>query len=188
MHHRPVRAIAIVLIALVGAACAAAPPSAPPSASPSLAPATYDEATDAICSAFGAMLRAVGNPDAGTPSILSKALDEAVTAGDVPAAERAAAGMAAELQAAVQQAGVAGRYADSAPAAAAMNTLFLAFGAMITAKLAVARKTPGATDPQAAFEQAGGVEAWTATLVGLQRMPIPSGAVPKACKAFSGTP
>ena len=186
MHHRPLRAIAVACIALAVAACATGAPSSAPTPTP--AAATYVEAQDAICSAFGAMLRAVGNPDAGTPSILSKTLDEAVTAGDVPAAERAAAGMAAELQAAVQQAAVAGRYEDSAPAAAAMNTLFVAFGAMITAKLAVARKTPGATDPQAAFEQAGGVEAWTAMLVGLQRMPIPSGAVPKACKAFSGTP
>ncbi len=33
---------------------------------------------------------------------------------------------------------------------------------MIAAKLAAARREPNAVEPQAAFEQAGGVEAWFA--------------------------
>jgi len=186
MHHRPLRAIAVACIALAVAACATGAPSSAPTPTP--AAATYDEAQDAICSAFGAMLRAVGNPDTASPSVLSKALDDAVAAGDVPAAERAAASMTAELETARQLAAAAGRHEPVRPTAAAMDKLFVAFEAHTAAKVAAARKTPGAIEPQAALEQAGGLEAWTATLQGIQSMTAQAGASATPCKAFSGTP
>jgi hypothetical protein len=71
---------------------------------------------------------------------------------------------------------------------AAMDTLLVALEAETTAKLAAARHTPGAIEPQTAFEQAGGVQAYTVMLQGISTMQPPAGASPKACPAFSGTP
>jgi hypothetical protein len=184
MRQRPLRAIAMVLIVLAGAACG----TAAPSASPSPAAATFEEADAAVCAAFGSMLRAVGNPDTGAPSVLSKALDDAVAAGDVVAAERAAASITSELETGRQQAAAAGRWPSAGPSAVAMDTLLVAFEAVITAKRAAAAHTPGAVDPQTAFAQAGGVEAWTAMLQAISTMPVPAGATRKPCPAFSGTP
>ncbi len=189
MNHRPLRAIAMALIVLAGAACGTAAPSASPTLPPAtLPPATFAEADAAICSAFGSMLRAVGNPDAGTPSVLSKTLDDAVKAGDATAADRAAASMMSELETGRQQAAVAGRWPAAAPSAAAMDTLLAAFEAATRAKQAAAAHTPGAVDPQTAFGQAGGVEAYSAMVQAVSTMPAPSGATRATCKAFSGTP
>ena len=65
----------LAILVLTVAAC-----SAP--AAPSLAPATFEEFAVHACDAFAAMFRAVGNPDAGSDSELSKSLDEAVQRGD----------------------------------------------------------------------------------------------------------
>ena len=183
MLRHPLRAIALVLVVLATAACGAGAPSS----SPSAAPVTYEESNAALCAAFGSMLRAVGNPDTGTPSVLSKQLDDAVAAGNIAAAALAAAGMKTELETGRQQAAVAARWPPAAASMAAMDRLLLAFTAMIAAKQAVAAHTPGA-DPQAAFEKADGVDAWTAMLTGISTMPVPSGVTPVPCKAFSGTP
>ena len=43
---------------------------------------------------------------------------------------------------------------------AQLDRVFLAYEAMINARRAGVAQAPGATSPQAAFEQAGGVEAW----------------------------
>jgi hypothetical protein len=66
-----------------------------------------------------------------------------------------------------------------------MDRLLVAFEAMTTAKRALAH-TPGSADPQKAFEQAGGVQAWGGVVGGVGSMPVPSGASPKPCPAFSG--
>jgi hypothetical protein len=182
VNRRNVRGAALGLLAVVLAACGTVASSATPSA------VGFEESQSAFCSAFGSMLRAVGNPDAGTPSVLSKVLDDAVEAGDLAAAERAAAGMMSELEAGRQEAARAGQWASAQPAADAMDKLLLAFQAMTTAKLAQAGRATGAIDPQLAFEQAGGVDAWTAMLTAARDMPLPDGATPVPCKAYSGTP
>jgi hypothetical protein len=71
---------------------------------------------------------------------------------------------------------------------AAMDTLMVALEAATTAKLAAVRHTPGAVAPPTAFEQAGGVQAYAATMQGISTMQPPVGATPKVCPAFSGTP
>lgn len=185
MKQPPLRVIAMVLIVLSGAGCVG---TGTPSATPTPAAATYEEAEAAVCSAFTALILAVGNPDAGTPSVLSTSLDDAVAAGDATAAGHAAASIKSELETGRQQAAAAGRWQPAGPFAVAMDTLLVAFEAQVAAKLAAASHTPGAVDPQTAFEQAGGAQAWTATLQAITTMPIPAGASPKPCKAFSGTP
>jgi hypothetical protein len=64
----------LAILVLTAAGCSA------PAAS-SVAPATFEEFAANACDAFSAMFRAVGNPDAGTDSELSKALDEAIRRG-----------------------------------------------------------------------------------------------------------
>ena len=67
-------------------------------AASSLAPATFEEFATNACDAFDAMFRAVGNPDTGTDSELSKALDEAVQRGDPAEAGRLAEAITIELE------------------------------------------------------------------------------------------
>ena len=185
----------LALLALVAAACGSAPTTATPLPSASTpqpvpsstapAPITYAEFSSALCSSFTSLIRAVGNPDAGTPSVMSKALDDAVEREDAAGADQAAAAVIAELEAGRGQAAVAAGWAPGASAMHHMDVLLRAFEAAATAKRAVAAKVPG-VDPQKAFEAAGGVAAWAGVLNGIGSIPVPAGASPQPCRAFSG--
>ena len=186
MTHIALRTAGVALVALVAAACGGSAPAVPPSAVPSAALATYADYEAALCASFTSLIRAVGNPDAGTPSVMSKALDDAVTAHDALAADRAATAMLTELETGRRHAATAARWEPAAPAMAHMDRLLVAFETMTTAKRAAAAGTPGAAEPQLAFEQAGGVEAWTGVLLGMRTVTPPAGASPQPCRAFSG--
>lgn len=187
------RAIAAGALAVVVAACGAggAPGAGSGSAAPSAtaasaAPATFDDFATGLCGAFTSLVRAVGNPDAGTPSVLSKALDDAVKAGDGSAADRAAIAMLTELEAGRADAARAGRWQPAAATMAQMDRLLVAYEASTAAKQAVANHTAGAVEPGTAFEQAGGSRAWTALGQGLATIAMPAGASPRPCPAMSG--
>jgi hypothetical protein len=90
-----------------------------------------------------------------------------------------------ELEAGRRLAATAARWQPGATTAVSLDRLLLAYEAWTTAKLALA-SDPSAIDPQSAFERAGGVEAWKATLEGVGRTPVPPGASPTPCRAFSG--
>ena len=184
MKQRPLGAIAIVLIALVGAACG----TGAPSASPTPAAATYAGYETAFCAAFTSLIIAVGNPDAGTPSVLSKSLDDAVTVGDAAAAESVAATITRELESGRQEAALAGGWEPGKSTTVAIDHVLVAFEAEIAAKVAGAKHAAGAVDPQTALEKAGGVEAWSALVGGVGTLAVPADASPKPCPAFSGTP
>ena len=113
-NHEVPKWLAILVLAV--AAC-----SAP--AAPSLAPATFEEFATNACDAFEAMFRAVGNPDAGTDSELSKALEEAVQRGDPAEAGRLAEAITVELESGRQ---AASRAAAWPPGFAAMSARSLA--------------------------------------------------------------
>ena len=188
MYSRLARAASAALIVLAAAACsptaAAQSPSAAPSAPP--AAASFDEYQTAFCSSFTSLIRAVGNPDTNTPSVMSKQLDDAVKAGDVAAAHQAAAAIIAELETGRRHAATAAGWQPGALSSAALDRVLLAFEANITARAVTA--APGASaDPQAAFEHAGGVQAWTTLLSSLSAVPVPAGASPAPCKAFTGS-
>jgi hypothetical protein len=173
----------LVLLALTVTACGTPPPSGTPSGTP---PAiTYDEFSSALCGSFTSLVRAVGNPDAGTPSAMSKALDDAVARGDTLAADQAAAAMLAELETGRARTDVAAGWPPGRAAMRHMDTLLVAFEASTNAKRAVAAKAPG-VDPQQAFEAAGGPAAWSGFLNGIGTLTIPAGASPQPCRAFSG--
>ena len=104
------RTAALALVVLAVAACGGSASSASTAAPQSAAPAAFDEFSTQMCGAFTSLFRAVGNPDANTPSVMSKALDDAVLAGDGPAADQAAAAMLSELDASRAQTALAARW------------------------------------------------------------------------------
>jgi hypothetical protein len=181
MNLHPLRAAVVALIVATVTACGSSAATAPPSD----VPATFADFSTAFCGAFTSLIRAVGNPDAGTPSVMSKALDDAVKARDGAGADRAAEAMLNELEAGRRQTAAAARWQPTAAIMVHMDRLLVAFEAMTAAKRALAH-APGSADPQKAFEQAGGVEAWAGLFDGVGSMPLPSGASPAPCKAFSG--
>jgi hypothetical protein len=152
------------LIVLVGAACGGGTPDA------TARPAAGSDAEYAVaaCTAWDALFRAVGNPDTGSGSDLSRALDEAVAAGDVASADRLAKDIARELEVGREHVAVARGWPPRTPVMVHFDRVFTAFEAMIAAKRAAAGHEPGAIDPQAAFEDAGGIEAWFAMLEALR--------------------
>jgi hypothetical protein len=155
-HHLRIVFTALVIVA--GAACGGGSPSSTARAAAS----SYEQYAVESCAAWDALFRAVGNPDTATGSDLSRALDEAVTAGDAASAERLATDIAKELRAGREHIAVASGWQPRAQVLAQMDRMFAAYEAMIAAKLAAARREPSAVPPQAAFEQAGGVEAYFA--------------------------
>lgn len=190
MKRRPLSAVVLVLISLGGAGCGTGASGATPdpTATPAPTALSFEGYETAFCAGFTSLIRAVGNPDAGTPSILSKSLDAAVTAGDGAAAERVGATITNELELGRQQAALAGGWQPGKATTVALDHVLVAFETAVAAKVAVAKHTAGAVDPQVALEQAGGVEAWTALVGGVGTLVPPAGASPKTCPAFSGTP
>jgi len=147
-------------LVLILAACT---PTASTSEPPSLRPAaTFEDFATNACDAFEAMFRAVGNPDTGTGSELSKQLDEAVTRGDVAGAERAAEAIIGELRQGQQAASAAAAWGPGSPAMVELNDVLVAYESYVNTKKDLA--TGSLTDPQSAFEAAGGVTSWQAML------------------------
>ncbi len=158
-----------VVVGLVVAAAAACGTGAP-SPTPRPAATSFDEYAVGFCSAWAAMFRAVGNPDTASGSDLSKALDAAVAAGDVGAADRLAAEITSVLESGREQVAYAGGWLPAAPITAQLDRLFVAYEAMIAAKAAAAKSAPNAVEPQAAFEGAGGVDAFFAMIEAMRAL------------------
>jgi hypothetical protein len=177
---------------MILAACGASSPGSTPTQAPATpaaatpAAVSYEGFMDAFCSAFTSLDRAVGNPDANTPSINSKALDEAVVAGDAAAADRLAATITADLEAGRHQAALGSGWPPGAPTMMALDRVLVAYEAQIAAKRAGAARAPGAS-PQAVFAlPSDGLIAWSAMVQGFGTLPVPSGASPKPCPGISG--
>jgi hypothetical protein len=142
------------------AACAPSAGSSPPS--DSLPPATFEDFATNACDAFEALFRAVGNPDTGSGSELSTQLDEAVTRGDPAEANRIAEAIIAELRRGQHAASVASAWEPGLAAMAELNDVLVAYESYVLAKQDLS--TGSLTDPQGAFEEAGGVTSWQAML------------------------
>ena len=177
---RPFRAGVLALFTLIAVACGSVAQH-----SASMPPATFSDYDAAFCGAFTSLIRAYGNPDTNAPSAMRKALDDSVAAGDRAAADVASTAMLNELEAGRRLAATAARWQPGAATAGHLDRLLVAFEAWTTAKRDRA-SDPAALDPQTAFERAGGVDAWTATIQGVSTTPIPAGASPAPCRAFQG--
>jgi hypothetical protein len=175
---------AFVLIVVVGLGASACGTSAP-AASVARPAASYEEYSVAACAAWDALFRAVGNPDTGSGSELSKALDAAVAAGDAATADRRAAETIAVLRAGRQQVAIAAGWQPRAAVMSQLDRVLAAFEAMTMAKAARARNA-NALEPQVAFEQAGGVTAWFAMVDAAKAQPAPASAA--QCPTVPVTP
>jgi len=162
------RAIASALLAMILAGCASSSPSPSPEAAPRAT--SFEGFADGLCSAFDSMFKAVGNPDTGGGSDLSKQLETAAEAGDLATAESLARQITSELEAGRRSAAYAGGWTPGAPAAGHMDRFLIAYEAWTTAHVERARLGPAAADPQQAFEQAGGLTAWEGMFRAIQAM------------------
>lgn len=158
-------ALAVVAIAIIAssAACGASAPGPTPTPSPSPSVATeFGEYATAFCSAWGTLFRVVGNPETAGWTDGVHRLQAAAEARDAATAASLQASINGELEAARKQIAYAGGWPPAARPMAEMDRFFAAEEAWITAYVNVAKDGSSAPDPQAAFEAAGGVDAWRA--------------------------
>jgi hypothetical protein len=184
MPRRLLQLLAAGLIVVTGAACAAG--ASPPVPSPSAI--TFDGYAVAFCSAWGSLFDAVGNPDTGTGSALSKSLDDAVAAGDAATADRVGATITTKLEVARQQAAVAARWPTATTMLRNFDRVAVAYEAMIAAKRTAAAQPQSTANAQGAFENAGGVEAWTAMFETYRTVERPTGSSQANCPAVPIAP
>ena len=90
-----------------------------------------------------------------------------------------------EFEAGRRLAATAARWEPGAATAGHLDRLLVAFEAWTSAKRDRA-SDPSAWITQMAFERAGGIDAWTATIQGVSTTPVPAGASPAPCRAFKG--
>ena len=184
MRERPLRAIVAVLIVLAVGGCG----STAPSGTPTPEAISFAEYTAAFCASWDAMFQAVGNPDTGSSSTLSKSLDDAVAASDVASADGLAATITSKLETGRQQAAIAGRWPSAGPMITQLDHVLVAFETLIAAKRAAASHAAGAVDPQIALEKAGGATAWAAMFEAYRAVARPSGASAVPCATVPITP
>ena len=146
---------------MIGEQSGAAPSQTP---SPTALPAadSFDEYAVAFCSAWEHLFLAVGNPDTAEGSVLSKALDDAVASHDGTKAERLADQIIKEIKAGREDVAVGGGWPPATPIMVEMDRVFVGFELMTAAKVAKAKGSPNAIDPQVAFERSGANAAWSA--------------------------
>jgi hypothetical protein len=163
VSRRTVAALAIAIATLGG--CSGAPGAASPAGA-----TTYLEFREAFCSAFDGLFRAIGNPDTGSDSELMKQLEDAIAAGDRATVERLAGESIAIIEAAREHARFAGGWAPASSIVAPMDRMLVTFETFVEAKRNTADQGLDAAEraAQTAFEQAGGLEAWTNMLRAFQ--------------------
>ena len=159
MRRHPDARIMVVVLFVAACGTTSAPNTTPP---PKVA--SYEEYAVAACAAWDELFRAVGNPDTASGSDLSKALDAAVERSDAAMAERVAADILEALSAGRGHVAIAAGWEPRAPVMVHLDRVFVSFEAMVKAKVALAKHDANAMEPQAAFEQAGGVDAWFAMI------------------------
>lgn len=176
MRHVSVRAGALALLATTAVACGSGVPASisAPGAK------THEEFVAAACLAFDELDAAIGNPDTGTGSDLSMALDSAVISGDVATANRLADESVARLEAGRRQLVIAGAWQPGSAMASATERFFVASEALVNGKRAGAA-TRDAQAGQVAFERAGGLEAWQGMMGAAGRIERPAGSSPIRC-------
>jgi hypothetical protein len=146
-----------IVIALSTVACGASASSASPAVATS-----FNEYATASCSAWGTLFRVVGNPETASWTDAVHELQAAAEARDDATAAGLQARINTELEAARRQIAYAAGWPPAARPMAEMDRFFVAEETWITAYVNVAKGVPGAPDPQAAFEAAGGLDAWLA--------------------------
>jgi hypothetical protein len=159
----------ILVVLGVVAGCS---PAAPPASSDGVAStraASYAEYAAATCGALQSIWRGYGNPDTSEMSAMYRAFDASVQAGDTTTAATQAGEIVAELERGRASVEVAAGWPPGLSSSAQLDRLLLAMEAMVRAKLdAMPLGNLAATNRgQAAFEAAGGIDAWMGMLTGI---------------------
>jgi len=164
--------LAVVLTGGCGTGSEASPSSVP-TPLPVRTAGNFAEFTASFCPALLGMLKAIGNPDTGSDSELTKSLDQAITQGNLQDVETVARQIQAELEGAHRLAAASAGWPPAGDAAGQLERLLGAFSAMIEAKRAAANLGLAEADRvgQDAWERAGGLEAWTAMIAAVQGIP-----------------
>ena len=162
MGRHPRRVLFITLVAAATAACGSASSSQAPSPTAVPAADSFDAYAVAFCSAWQHLFLAVGNPDTAEGSELSTALDDAVASHDGTKAEQLAERITHEIKSGRQDVAVGGGWPPATQIMVEMDRVFVGFELMTAAKVAKAKGSPNAIDPQAAFERSGAIAAWSA--------------------------
>jgi hypothetical protein len=170
----PVLGAIVAVLVAVGCSQADSPGTAAPAAT------SHKEFVTAACAAFDALDAAIGNPDTGTGSKLSNALDDAVASGDVATANRIADESIARLEDGRRQLVIAGGWEPGSAMASAADRFFLASEVLVNGKRAGAA-TRDLHAGQAAFEKAGGLEAWQGMITAAGAIQLPPGTDPIRC-------
>ncbi|HEX5588832.1 MAG TPA: hypothetical protein VFX65_00890 [Candidatus Limnocylindrales bacterium] len=159
-----VAAATLLTVSLVLTACGAGGPGASPTGTPGAT--SFAEFREAFCATWASIFTAVGNPDAGSGSELSDAFEAAIERGDLVTAEAKALEIRNELEAGRRHAAFGGAWEPAAAGMGHLDRLLVAFGAYIEAQRAAAAAGAGPAQEraQAAFEAAGGMDAWTSVL------------------------
>ena len=155
MQRRLPGIILSIVVAMSVGACGTSAPSPSPAGATSFA-----EYATAFCSAWGTLIRVVGNPDTASWADGMRKLQAAATAHDQATAAGLQGGINTELEAARRQIAYAAAWPPAARSMAQMDRLFAAMEIWTAAYVDVAKQVPNAPDPQAAFEAAGGLTAW----------------------------
>ena len=159
MRHRLSGIILTITITASVAGCGAVGPGEAQSEAPTVA-TSFEEYGTASCSAWATLFRVVGNPDTADWTDSVRELQAAAEAHDAVTAARLQLGINTELEAARRQIAYAAGWPPAARPMAELDRFFVATEAWINAYVDVATGVPNAPDPQAAFETAGGIDAW----------------------------
>ena len=170
-----------VWVAVAAIGCTSSAPAASVAASLPPQARSHAEFGAAYCAAFDALFTAIGNPDTGSGSELSEALDAAMATRDLDTANRLAATITGHLERGRQNAWIARGWRSADPIMAQLDRVLVEFEAMVEAKRAAAAGAPGVLEPQMAFERAGGLTAWLAMMQAAGGLERPPGTAPITC-------
>lgn len=171
-----------LLVAAMASACSAGadrPGTGAPTAPPARPGATdFDGFAAEHCAALQSLFRAYGNPDTAGLSPLMQDFATAIAQGDAATAGDLADEIRDELELGRGHARAAGGWGPATAAAADLDRFLAATEAMVDARLAAIDRGPTEAERvgQAAFEAAGGIEAWYGWLEGLRAMTDAEGA------------
>ncbi|HLO34864.1 MAG TPA: hypothetical protein VK194_02225, partial [Candidatus Deferrimicrobium sp.] len=112
------------------------------------------------------LFRAAGNPDLGNGSDLTRAMDEAITAGDLATVDRLASEITSALEAGRRDVAHATGWTPAAPMMAEIDRVLVGYEAMTEAKRAAASQGLNTATRlgQEALQSSGAIDAWFALI------------------------
>jgi len=170
----------VLVVAFVSAACAGSDGvgGATSQATPSPVASSFESFATEQCAALQSLFHAYGNPDTAGLSPLMRSFTDAIDRGDAAIAAEKAREIRSEIEAGRAHVRSASGWAPAAAAMAQLDRLLVAFDRLVEVRLAAISKGPAVAERegQAAFEAAGGVDAWFGWIKSVGEMRTATGA------------